>query len=78
MLRVWLGLQSPVTTTNGHMQPKVAFLLDEDSFSSDGEERLALQLQPADAMPLIASGKPCPLCFLTYTSVFIGNFNGRL
>ena len=40
-----------------------AFLkLDEDSFSSDSEDRLMLRLQPSDAMPLIASGKLSKLC----------------
>ena len=42
------------------MQPRVAFLkLDEDSFSSDSEDRLTLKLQPSDAMPLIVSGEHC-------------------
>ncbi len=49
------------------MQPRVAFLkLDEDSFSSDSEDRLTLKLQPSDAMPLIASGKLSNLCLEPY------------
>ncbi|CAL5223666.1 g6214 [Coccomyxa viridis] len=51
-------IQKPIIGLDGHMQPRVAFLkLDEDSFSSDSEDRLTLKLQPSDAMPLIASGK---------------------
>lgn len=75
MLKVLLALQSSVTAIESHMQPRVAFLkLDEESFSSDGEERLTLKLQPPDATPLIASGRLSPLCFLTYTFAFIGGF----
>ena len=41
----------------GHMQPIVAFLkLDEDCFSSDSEERLALKMPSIDNKSLLADG----------------------
>ncbi len=41
----------------------MAFLkLDEESFSSDSDDRLTLKLQPSDVMPLIASGELSKLC----------------
>ena len=54
------------------MQPRVAFLkLDEESFSSDSEDRLTLKLQPSDALPLIVAGKLGNLCSSTSTYMLI-------